>query len=314
MYNNSRIPMYMNELTHSCDRIRNSRWSPNIQNASANFSQLSSESAAISTSSFYFPELQLATKVPTTNYDSYHSSQSSSSHLYNYQRPKSTIFHGTVPSNQSTFHGSDFRQNCEPKAIVGVVKPLVHQRSYTQLTNNNNCESKISGITMDSYAYNLTRSSYPLPLSTPPPPPSETSSVVYRSRRAPSHNNINTQLPMVPRRYSSISNSKCMSSRRSSRTTSTSSSIGAVNESSSTISSSDNEQQQTDNKVTIDVKRLEMFYGSVGTLVKSARSIAGLYTTTTRQLVNLEDWSYQQYGVPVWIYNTVCIIHSLVFV
>jgi len=48
-----------------------------------------------------------------------------------------------------------------------------------------------------------------------------------------------------------------------------------------------------------------MFYGSVGTLVKAARSIARLYITTTRQLANFEDWSCQQLGVPVWIYNTV---------
>ncbi|CAF4979516.1 unnamed protein product, partial [Rotaria socialis] len=47
-----------------------------------------------------------------------------------------------------------------------------------------------------------------------------------------------------------------------------------------------------------------MFYGSVGTIIKSACSIARLYTATTRQLVNFENWSYQQRGVPVWIYNT----------
>ena len=64
--------------------------------------------------------------------------------------------------------------------------------------------------------------------------------------------------------------------------------------------------------IIVDVKRLEMFYGSVGTLVKSARSIARLYITTTRQLANFEDWSCQQLGVPVWIYNTVRIFIFLI--
>jgi hypothetical protein len=112
-----------------------------------------------------------------------------------------------------------------------------------------------------------------------------------------------------------------LSSHRSSRTTSTSSSIAAVNELSSTTSSPENEQQQqqqrqqkNNNRSIVDIKRLEMFYGSVGTLVRSARSKARLYTTTTRQLANFEDWSCQQYGVPVWIYNTVRIIVLLTFV
>jgi hypothetical protein len=107
-----------------------------------------------------------------------------------------------------------------------------------------------------------------------------------------------------------------LSSHRSSRTTSTSSSIAAINELSSAISAHEDEhqqEQQSDNRIIIDVKRLEMFYASVGTLVKSARSTARLYTTTTRQLANFEDWSCQQYGVPVWIYNTVRIIILYVY-
>jgi hypothetical protein len=128
---------------------------------------------------------------------------------------------------------------------------------------------------------------------------------------------MNGQPPMAPRRHSSISNSKCLSSYRSSRTTSTSSSIAAINELSSTASSSPHEneqQQQNDDKIINYVKRLEMFYGSVGTLVKSAHSIAHLYTTTTRQLAGFEDWSCQQSGVPVWLYNTVRIIPLLTYI
>jgi hypothetical protein len=102
-----------------------------------------------------------------------------------------------------------------------------------------------------------------------------------------------------------------LSSHRSSRTTSTSSSIAAINELSSAISANEDEQQN-DNRIIVDVKRLEVFYGSVGTLVRSARSTARLYTTTTRQLANFEDWSCQEYGVPVWIYNTVSI--SVLFI
>ena len=77
-----------------------------------------------------------------------------------------------------------------------------------------------------------------------------------------------------------------------------------MNELPSTNVHHENEPQQATHEK-IDVKRLEMFYGSVGTLVKSACSIAHLYATTTRQLANFEDWSCQQRGVPVWIYNTV---------
>jgi hypothetical protein len=112
-----------------------------------------------------------------------------------------------------------------------------------------------------------------------------------------------------------------LSSHRSSRTTSTSSSIAAINELSSAISAHENEQQEqqqqqqnNNNRMIADIKRLEMFYASVGTLVKSARSTARLYTTTTRQIASFEDWSCQQFGVPVWIYNTVRILLLFIFI
>jgi hypothetical protein len=286
------------------------------------------QSTAPLSSPFYFPQSQRAQQKLTPTYVNIYPtpppSSLSSSHLSNYQRPKSTIFHDFTSTNQSTFHVNDLRQRYESKAVVGIVKPMVHQRSFTQLNNNNNNnnnqdENKIPELIIGSYHHNSTRSLYPPSSSTPPPPPpsSATSSVIYRSRPTPSYNNINGQPPTAPRRHSSISNSKCLSSHRSSRTTSTSSSIAAVNELSSTTSSHENEQQQqqqSNNRIIIDVKRLEMFYGSVGTLVKSACSKARLYTTTARQIANFEDWSCQQYGVPVWIYNTVRIIVFLTFI
>ena len=121
-----------------------------------------------------------------------------------------------------------------------------------------------------------------------------TSSVMYRSRRQPmSHGQLNGPPPVAPRRHSSISNNKYLSSHRSSRTTSTSSSIVPMTD---LIPSDDEQQQQqqplpqnNDDTSILDVKRLEMFYSSVGTMVKSARSIARLYTTSTRQVSGLED-------------------------
>jgi hypothetical protein len=293
MYDNSRAPSYMNVSARPC-RIQYSRWSldaPTIIN------QPSDRSAEALTSSFYFPHSQQTKQVLAPNYVNYY--PPSSSRLLNNERPKSTILCDSTSKNHSTFHVNDLRQRYESKAVVGIVKPMVHQRSYTQL-NNNNTESKVPEAIMmpDAYHHNSTRSLHPLP--SPTPPPSSTSSVIYRTRPTPSHSNINGQPPIAPRRYSSISNSK-----RTSRTISTSSSIVGVNELSSRISSHENEQQNDDEKIIVDVKRLEMFYGSVGTLVKSARSIARLYTTTTRQLASFEDWSCQQLGVPVWIYNTV---------
>jgi len=325
MYDNSRVPSYTNVSSRPC-RIQYSRWSLNTPTTGTAISQTLPQSTETqsSSSSFYFPQSQRAKQKLIPDYVNIYPSPStsSSSHLSNYQRPKSTILHDFTPTNQSTFHANDFRQRYESKAVVGIVKPMVHQRSYTQLNNNNsnnnnnnNNENKIPELMTGSYHHNSTRSLYPLPPSTPPlPPSSASSSVVYRSRPTPSYNNINGQPPMAPRRHSSISNSKCLSSHRSSRTISTSSSIAAVNELLLTISSHENEQRQGDARIIIDVKRLEMFYGSVGTLVKSARSIAYLYTTTTQQLANFEDWSCQQYGVPVWIYNTVRIITLLTFV
>ncbi|CAF3359355.1 unnamed protein product [Rotaria sp. Silwood1] len=311
MYDNSRVPSYTNVSSHPC-HLQYNHWSLDIPTTGTAISQSLSQTTAPFSSTSYCSQSQQAKQVSTPNYVNYNpassplpSSSLSSTHLYNYQRPKSTIFRNSTSTNQPILHTNDLRQRCESKAIVGIVKPMIHQHSYTQLNNNNN-ESKIPEIMLSSYDHNLTRLSFPLSSPTMSPKLSEKSSVIYRSRPSSSYNNMNGHPPMAPRRHSSINNSKCLSSRRTSRATS--SSITAFNElSSTTISSSpsyENEQQQNDDKIIIDIKRLEMFYGSVGTIVKSARSIARLYTTTARQIVNFEDWSCQQRGVPVWIYNT----------
>ena len=298
MYDNSRVPFYTNVSARPC-RIQYSRWSldtPTLVNPPSH------ESAASLSSSLYFPYSQRTTQVLQPDYVNFYPPSPSSSHLSNCERPKSAILRESTVKNHSTFHVHDLRQRYESKAVVGIVKPMIQQRSHTQLNNNNN-ESKPPDMTMtDPYHHNSTRSFYP--------PPLPTTSVIYRTRPTPpSHNNTNSQPPIAPRRYSSISTNKRASSHRSSRTTSTSSSIIGINELSSKISSHENDQQNDDNpKITVDVKRLEMFYGSVGTLVRSAHSTARLYLTTTQQLANFEDWSCQQLGVPVWIYNTVCIL------
>jgi len=267
----------------------------------------SHESLSTLPSSFSLPYSQRSKPVLTPNYVNYYPPLSSySSRSSNYERPKSSIIYDSTSKNHSTFHVNDLRQRYETKSVVGIVKPMVHQLSYTQLnTNNNNNENKVPEISMkNSCHHDSTRSLYLPPIPTPPLS-SSTSSVIYRTRPTPIHNNKTGQPPIAPRRYSSISTDKRAASQRSSRTTSTSSSIVGINELSSRISSHENEQQNDNYKILIDVKRLEMFYSSVGTLVKSARSIARLYITTTRQLVNFEDWSCQQLGVPLWIYNTV---------
>jgi len=290
MYENARVTPYTNVSARPF-RVQHSRWSLDrpINNKST-----SNESSPSLSSSFYFPSPKQSKQVLTPTYVNYYPPLS---HFTNYERPKSTIVCDSISQSPSTFHVNDLRQQYETKAVVGIVKPMVHQRSYTQL-NSHNDESKVPDKTMTNFHhYNSARSLYP--------PPIPTSSVVYRTRLTPSNNNVNGQPPIAPRRYSSISTDKRAASHRSSRTTSTSSSIVGINELSSRISSHENEQQNDNYKILIDVKRLEMFYSSVGTLVKSARSIARLYITTTRQLVNFEDWSCQQLGVPVWIYNTV---------
>ncbi len=300
MYDNSRISSYANVPTRPC-RIQYSRWSldtPTMINPP------SMESVATLPSSFYFPYSQPPKQVLVPNYVNYYPPSSSSSS--NYERPRSTILCDSRPRKHSTFHVNDLRQRYESKAVVGIVKPMVHQLSYTQL-NNNNDESKVPDMSMNnSYHHNSTRSLYPPPIPTPSLS-SSTASVIYRTRPPLAPNNTNGQPPIAPRRYSSISTNKRASSHRSSRTTSTSSSIVGINELTPKTSSHENGEENDDNKIMIDIKRIEMFYGSVGTLVKAARSIARLYTTTTRQLANFEDWSCQQLGVPVWIYNTVCI-------
>jgi hypothetical protein len=313
MYDNSRILSYTNVSARPY-RTQYSRWSldtPTIVNPP------SQESSAPLSSSFYLPYAQRTKQVLTPDYVNFYPTSSPSSHGPIYERPKSTILCDSILKNRSTFHVNDLRQRYETKAVVGIVKPMVHQRSYTQLNSNNN-ESKVPDMTMtNSYHNTSTRSLYPPPIPTPSSS-SSTSSVIYRTRPPPSHNHTNGQPPIAPRRYSSINTNKCASSHRSSRTTSTSSSIVGINELSSRASSHENEQQNNDSSIIVDVKRLEMFYGSVGTLVRAAHSIARLYITTTQQLANFEDWSCQQLGVPVWIYNTVRIdlflhiLHQLV--
>jgi hypothetical protein len=304
MYDNSGISSYINVSARPC-RIQHSRWSLDTPTTT---NPPSHESVTTLPSSVYFPYSQRTNQVLTPNYVNYYPPlSSSSSPLSDYERPRSTILCDSTSKNRSTFHVNDLRQRYESKAVIGIVKPMVHQLSYTQLNSNNN-ESKIPDVPMtNSWDHNSTRLLYPPPIPTPPLS-SSTSSVIYRTRPTPSHNNTHGHPPIAPKRYSSISTNKRASSHRSSRTTSTSSSIVGINELSSRISSHENDQQNDNNTIIIDIKRLEMFYGSVGTLVKAARSIARLYITTTRQLANFEDWSCQQLGIPVWIYNTVCIL------
>ena len=297
MYDNSRISAYTNVSARPF-RAQCSNWSLDAATSEPVSSTLPS--------SFYFPYSQQHKQVLTPNYVNYYPPSP------HYERPKSTILSNPILTNRSTFHVNDLRQRYEAKAVVGVVKPMVHQLSCTQLNSTNN-ELKLPDIPMiNSFHHDSTRSLCSSAIPTPPPTlSSSTSSVVYRTRPTASHHNhTNGQPPVAPRRYSSISTNKRTSSHRSSRTTSTSSSIVGINELSSRISSQENEEQKDDNTIIVDVKRLEMFYGSVGTLVKAARCIARLYITTTRQLANFEDWSCQQLGIPVWIYNTVRILFT----
>lgn len=297
MYDNARVP------SRPC-RVQYSRWSLDAPTTETVIGQSLPQPSATLSSSLYYPSTRQSNQLLAPHYVNYYPS-SSATHLPNEQRPKSTIVHSFSSAHGAPLQANDFRPRYESKPLVGIVKPMVHQRSATL-----NHDMKLLPEKWHTPAshHHSTRSLHPQPTSTSPPP-SATSSIIYRARPAPSYNNISGQPPMAPRRHSSIGNGKCLSSYRSSRTTSTSSSVAAVNELSSAISSYENEQQQQQQQLNdgpiIDVKRLEMFYGSVGTLVKSAHCIARLYATTTRQLANFEDWSCQQVGVPVWIYNTV---------
>ena len=308
MYDNSRLPSYTNVSSRPC-RLQSSRWSLDTPTSS---SQSSQQSSGTLSSSFYFPHPQPIKQVLTPTYVNYYPPPSSvsSMHSSNYERPRSTILCESNGKTQSTFHVNDLRQRYESRAVVGVVKPMVQHRSHPRLIQSNN-ESKIAEMIMmstkptDAYYHNSLRSLHPAT----PSLSSSTSSVIYRTRPPLSQSIANGQPPIAPRRYSSVSTTKCPSSHRSSRTTSTSSSIVGVTELASRIPSHELEngqkQQPYEESIVVDIKRLEMFYGSVGTLVKSARSTARLFITTTRQLANFEDWSCQQLGVPVWIYNTV---------
>ncbi|CAF4042167.1 unnamed protein product, partial [Rotaria magnacalcarata] len=321
MYDKSRLPSYTNVSSHPY-RVQYSHWpsdTPTIQTAIT--PTLSQITGTLSSTS-YFSQPQRAKQVTTPNYVNYapsspllplklpssspSPSSSSSSRLHHFQRPKSSTVWNAESTNQAVLNGNSLRQRSESKAIIGIVKPMVHQRSFTQLNNTNN-ESKFPELMIGSYDQILKRSLYPSSSLITSHAPSETLAVVYRSRPISSYNNLHSHPPMVPRRHSSINNSKSFSSHRSSRT----SPILGFNELLATPPSSDEteqqheqEQQENEDRITIDIKRLEMFYGSVGTIIKSACSIARLYTATTRQLVNFDNWSYQQRGVPVWIYNT----------
>jgi len=310
MYDNAHLASYANIPSRPC-RIQYSRWSLNSPEESINSLP----------SPLYFSQSQQQQQQQqqpvvdsTADYVNYYPSSvssTSSSRVSHYERPRSTILSDPPLKVQSTFHVNELRRRYEQKAVIGIVKPMVHQLSYNPL-NSNNIENKFPDMSIKTpYPYDSTRSLYPPPIPTPTLCPSTSSSIIYRTRPPISNHNSNGPPPIAPRRYSSISTNKRTSSRRSSRTTSTSSSIVGINEISSKASTHENEQQQqqqqndSNNEIIIDVKRIEMFYGSVGTLVKAARSIARLYITTTRQLANFEDWSCQQLGVPVWIYNTV---------
>lgn len=294
-------------------RLQYNRWPFDSSKSTGRLPSFSSSETVLGgiSSSFYFPHPSTNIELSTPNYVNYDTPSTA------YERPRSTIVSDSMTNSQqpSTFHVNDLRQRFESKAIVGIVKPMIHQRLQLDLNSTNyHDQTKAQEIPAigNSYHPHSLRS---LPRSSPSPSPS-ISSVVYRNRLATSQNKMNGPPPVIPRRYSSISNhsphqSKSFTSHRSSRTTSTSSSIIALNDLSSSQILSDEQEQLNENTIIIDVKRLEMFYGSVGTQVKAARSIARLYTATTRQLANFEDWSSQQTGVPLWIYNTVRISRSL---
>lgn len=336
MYDNSRLPSDINLLVHPYDS-QFSRWSIHSANKMSSIgpatlppskttsfsSSASSSSSSSSSSSFYLPQSQGVQQPVSPNYVNLRPSYTATAldnHLSTAPRPKSTMICDSNPTDQSMAHLHDLRHRYESKGIVGIVKPIVHQRSYTQLNDQRlltveKHEISYSRMDQSNPHHYSTRSLNPSSTSALPTPTSGTASVIYRSRRQPSHGHLNGPPPVAPRRHSSISNNKRLSSHRSSRTASTSSSIAPMNE----LTLCDDDEQELppppppppkEDPMKLDVKRLEMFYSSVGTMVKSARSIAHLYITTTRQLAGIQDWSCQQRGVPVWIYNTVRRISS----
>ncbi|CAF0755380.1 unnamed protein product [Didymodactylos carnosus] len=218
-----------------------------------------------------------------------------------YDRPNST----TV--NKPTFNVGELRHRYEDKTVV-VVKPLINRtksQSHAELISDDQHDSikneqylsntsnlqlnddKRFGQIFDNNIINRKPPSYPNALCLTP----SSTPVVYRSKPP-----LPIQPPVVPRRHSSISN-------RTSRTVSTSSCSTLIPDSLHSILSR-NQPEDFHSDVEIDVKKIELFYGSVGTLVKASRSMAHLYTTTTKQMANFEDWSCQQRGIPVLIYNT----------
>ncbi|CAF0823095.1 unnamed protein product [Didymodactylos carnosus] len=206
---------------------------------------------------------------------------------------------------KSTFNVNDLRQRYEDKTVV-VVQPLINRsksRAHIELINEKQHESikneqylldtdKLQGNDDKRYGH----VSYCNTINRKPPlyPDNNLTTcstpVVYRSKPP-----LPIQPPTVPRRHSSICN-------RISRTISTSSSTFIPDSLYSILSRPESRNLYSD--VEIDVKKIELFYGSVGTLVKAGRSMAHLYTTTTKQMANFEDWSSQQRGIPVLIYNT----------
>ena len=305
MYGNARLPSEMNVLVHPYD-TQLSRWSLHAANTmsvisppallpskTTSFSSSASSSSS-SSSSFYLPQSQGVKQTNAPNYVNIRPvhSTSSSHHFATSQRPKSTMIFDLNCTDQSSMARlNDLRHRYESKGVVGIVKPMIHQRSFNQLSDQqpSNTEKTRGGDFVMENNHNphhhSTRSLNPSFSSSPSPISAGTaSSVMYRSRRPPlSHGQLNGPPPVAPRRHSSISNNKYLSSHRSSRTTSTSSSIVPMTD----LIPSDGEQPQQQqppppnhaDTSLLDVKRLEMFYSSVGTMVKSARSIAQLYTT-----------------------------------
>src|SRR5262245_21280809 len=107
MYDNSRVPSYTNVSSRPC-RVQYSRWSLETPTTEAAINQTLTQPTAMLSSSFYFAPTQRAKPVLTPNYvNFYPPSSSSTTHLSNNQRPKSTFFRDSTSTNQSTFHVND---------------------------------------------------------------------------------------------------------------------------------------------------------------------------------------------------------------
>ena len=245
MYENSREPFYIN-LSYRPSRIENNSW---LLDRTVALKQNFDGHASKLASSFYFP-YTCGPKQMHASYDGNHrptpssSSSTSSTYSSNYDRPKLVVDGDLISSTHPPLHVNDLRQRYEYKTVVGIVKPMVHQRSSAQLSMKNKVDKVQETPIKNTYEYNSLQSLNSSPTHTSPlSSTTSSSSVIYRTRPTPSHTNTNGPPPIAPRRYSSISTNKHTSSHRSSRTTSTSSSVVGINELSSRISSDENEQQ-----------------------------------------------------------------------